>query len=225
MSYYIKINKKEGLYVQKPSICPHCQKGIDAIALKPFAEDYYNQTYLYVPMKCPICQNIFISKYTYNLTSQAFNVLYRGSEPVEIIGGNKVKKEFNEEIINISPMFVKMYNEAFIAEQSGCEEIIGAAYRTAFEFLIKDFAINCFEDEKEKIARMPLIQVVENYSPDEDTKGILSRATWLGNDFAHYENKHEDFSVSDLKNLIELSCSAISSCIKKKKYINQIKKV
>lgn len=225
MSDYIKINKKEGYYIQKPSICPHCQKGIDSIVLKPFIEDYYTQTYLYVPMKCPICQNVFISKYLYNLMTQAFNVLSRGSEPIEIIGGNKIKKEFDEEINNISPMFVKMYNEAFVAEQSGCEEIIGAAYRRAFEFLMKDFAINYNKAKKEKIIHMNLSQVVNEYSPDEETKELLTRTAWLGNDFTHYENKHEDFNVSDLKKLIDLSCTAISSYIKKKKYISQIVKV
>ena len=46
---------------------------------------------------------------------------------------------------------------------------------------------------------MNLSQVVNEYSPDEETKELLTRTAWLGNDFTHYENKHEDFNVSDLK--------------------------
>lgn len=41
-------------------------------------------------------------------------------------------------------------------------------------------------------------------------KTAASRATWLGNDQTHYEQKYQDKDISDLKRLIDLSVHWIS---------------
>ena len=48
---------------------------------------------------------------------------------------------------------------------------------------------------------MPLAKCVEKYAPDDTTKQLLLRATWIGNDYAHYETKHEEINLNDLKTL------------------------
>ena len=71
---------------------------------------------------------------------------------------------------------------------------------------------------------MPLAQCVENYSPDEETKELLLRASWIGNDFAHYSKKHEEITIEDLKQLINLSVDSMENYIKKQNYIMNISK-
>ena len=51
---------------------------------------------------------------------------------------------------------------------------------------------------------------------------LIPGATWIGNDYAHYESKHIDIDLVDLKQLIELSVREIESEIKKKNYIAKI---
>ena len=63
---------------------------------------------------------------------------------------------------------------------------------------------------------------VEKYAPDDTTKQLLLRATWIGNDYAHYETKHEEINLNDLKSLINLSVEAIEKDIKVKNYIANI---
>ena len=70
---------------------------------------------------------------------------------------------------------------------------------------------------------MNLSDCVKNYIKDVETRDLLLRATWIGNDYAHYENKHTDIDLVDLKQLIELSMREIESEIKKKNYIAKIK--
>ena len=140
----------------------------------------------------------------------------------EVIGGHKKRLDFSKEIIDLSPNFVENYNDAFVAEQAGCTNIVGIAYRRAFEFLVKDYAIKFNPSEMESIKKMNLSDCVKKYISNIETKNLLLRATWIGNDYSHYESKHKDFNIEDLKQLIEISMKEIESDIKKKCYISKI---
>lgn len=72
---------------------------------------------------------------------------------------------------------------------------------------------------------MNLTECIRKYSPTEDTKELLLRASWIGNDFAHYESKHEDLDINDLKQLILLSAGSIIQYIKRRDYSLKIKKL
>lgn len=69
---------------------------------------------------------------------------------------------------------------------------------------------------------MQLSQVVNTYFPNGEIKELITRATWIGNDFAHYETKHLDINLEDLKQLILLSVSRIDESIKTKNFIKKI---
>ncbi|MCI5746197.1 MAG: DUF4145 domain-containing protein [Erysipelotrichaceae bacterium] len=214
----IKIKGQEFI-VSKPTTCPYCDKGIDAIIVKKFTYRFYDMENIVVTYKCSCCEQIFFSKYQVNPMAIYYeNELY----PFETIGGHKVKHDFSNEIKEISPSFVSIYNDAYIAEQSGCTEIVGIGYRRSFEFLIKDYAIKYHQEDETTIKNMSLAKCVEKYAPNEATKELLLRATWIGNDFAHYETKHEEINLNDLKNLIDLSVDAIEKNIKIKNYIANI---
>ena len=50
----------------------------------------------------------------------------------------------------ISPNFVSIYKEAMEAQEYGLVQICGPGFRKAFEFLIKDYAKQLVDNDKEK---------------------------------------------------------------------------
>jgi len=215
----IKI-QKYSIPIAKPDTCTHCDKGIDPIIINKFPYRFYDTCNIVVTYKCPCCEQIFFAKYQAN--AMDWNFMGQDLYPFEIIGGHKKRLDFSDEIKNLSTKFVEIYNDAFVAEQSGCKEIVGISYRRAFEFLIKDYAIKYNPNDSDKIKKMNLSDCVKNYVNNDETKDLLLRTTWIGNDFAHYENSHEDIDINNLKELIELSMKEIESEIRKKNYISKI---
>lgn len=214
----ITINKTRFLIV-KPDTCTYCDKGIDPKIINKFLYNFYDLYNIVITFKCPCCNEIFFAKYQIN------PIMYPNNYELhyfEVIGGHKKRLDFSSEIKELSPNFITNYNDAYIAEQSGCTSIVGIAYRRAFEFLIKDYAIKYNVEDTEKIKKMNLSDCVKEYFKDAETKDLLVRTTWIGNDFTHYENKHTNINIDDLKQLIELSMRKIEDEIKKQNYISKI---
>lgn len=219
----IKINNKYTISVYKPSKCNYCNKGIDLIYCRSFIADFYSEKILCVLYKCPICQQLIICKY--NLQLGLYDTMLGGPiSPFETLGGAGVSQEFSNEINELSPSFVKIFNDAYRAEQVGLTEVVGLGYRRAFEFLIKDYAIGKENDEakKENIKKMQLSQVVNTYFPDGKVKDLLVRAAWIGNDFSHYESRHFNIKLEDLRKLVLISVSKIDESLQIKKFIERI---
>jgi hypothetical protein len=131
------------------------------------------------------------------------------------------EKEFSPEILEVSPNFVKIYNQSLYAEQIGLTLISGIGYRKALEFLIKDYLVYLGNEEEEVILKLPLGQCI-NKLENHNIKEIAKRATWIGNDEAHYTRKWEDKDVSDLKKLIEVTVYFIAMDIAAKKYLKEM---
>jgi hypothetical protein len=153
-----------------------------------------------------------------------------------ILLSSKPKQKYSDSriILNISNMFIKIYNQALEAECYRLNLICGTGYRKAFEYLIKDYAVyiinevkrrsfeKCFnvklppfislidEDEKMRILEMPLAKVIREYIDDNYIKELAKRAVWLGNDETHIVRKWE-FDLSGLKNLIDLTVEFIEN--------------
>ena len=175
-----------------PNNCPFCHKTIMPTPLSVYLnreEDEYE-----VQMVCPnqLCQKTFIAYYsgTYCLNT--------------IIGRGKTM-EFNSSINELSPSFIQIYNEAYMAEQHQLMEICGVGYRKALEFLIKDYVISKHQTEEENIKKLFLGNCISAYVTDERVKLVATRAVWLGNDETHYVRKWEDKDLTDLKKLIDLT--------------------
>ena len=64
--------------------------------------------------------------------------------------------------------------------------------------------------------------VIKKYY-DGDLKDIMERATWLGNDQAHYNKLFEEFDIDVLKELIDLIMVELDREYKKAHYIEMIK--
>lgn len=221
MKSRIELNKSDSLTIYKPERCPFCGNGIDAKVLNYF---FHNGSYgvvLYVALQCPVCGDIFFCSYSVGTYVEAIRSEYPFNFS-EIIGGG-IKEHFSKEINEISPSFVKIYNEAYLAEQKGLHEIDGMGYRKAFEFLIKDFSIKMEPEEKDAIANKTLSECI-SYVFSENEKGIFEKTGWIGNDQTHYVRKHENFNVSDLKKMIMICVSKIETKIREIKYLEEIEK-
>lgn len=122
---------------------------------------------------------------------------------------------FSKIIREISEDFVRIYNEAFSAEQMGLMEICGVGYRKALEFLIKDYVSqNLDEENKGKVRLMALAKCIEKYVDNVNVKKVAERAVWIGNDEAHYVRKWEEKDVQDLKGLIQTTIWWIEQSVK-----------
>jgi len=117
--------------------------------------------------------------------------------------------------------FIKTYLQSLIAENSGLDELAGMGYRKAIEYLVKDWAIQNKPEDKSKIENSWLGAVINDYYSG-DLKEILERATWLGNDQAHYNKIFEEYDIDILKELIELIMVELDRQYKKRHYIETI---
>lgn len=113
-----------------------------------------------------------------------------------------IEKDFDDRIRSISPRFVKVYNQANQAEAEQLDEISGMGYRKALECLIKDYLISTGKYEKEKVVNTLLGTCINNMIENELVKKVAKKCAWIGNDFTHYESKH-NLGIETLKSLIE----------------------
>lgn len=121
---------KNDFIILKPDACPHCDKEINPVIINKFPYSFYDFYNIIITYKCPCCEQIFFAKYQIN--PMAINFTQSRLYPLELIGGHKKRFDFSQEIVKLSTKFVSIYNDAFIAEQLGCDEIVGIAYKRAF---------------------------------------------------------------------------------------------
>ena len=180
-----------------PNKCPFCHNSITPGIL--FGYSYNN--YLDVFMNCPDnkCHRAFVAYYKFSSGSSLTTYLNQTSL------GTLTIKSFSDKIDAISSSFVTIYNQSFASEQQNLTEICGVGYRKALEFLIKDYSILNNPSDKDKIEKMYLSNVIENYVNDSRINTVSKRAVWIGNDETHYIRKWEGKNLEDLKKLIDLT--------------------
>jgi hypothetical protein len=197
----VKISANSGSSVEiagLPNKCPFCHNAISPIELYGSVRGIQ----IDVMFKCPDqkCKRSFIGYYKKtNPSGNSYAFLGKTSQ------GNLEEKYFNDTVTTISPDFVKIYNEAFQAEQQDLLEICGVGYRKALEFLIKDYLIHNFPDDRETIERKSLYKCIMEYVVDASVKKVASRAVWIGNDETHYVRIWEGKNLEDMKKLIDLT--------------------
>ena len=102
-----------------------------------------------------------------------------------------VEKAFDKEIAEVSPQFVKIYNQASAAESAELDQLCGPGYRKALEFLVKDYVKSLPENvgKEEIIEKTQIGPCISNFVKDQGVRSCARRATWLGNDETHYVRK------------------------------------
>lgn len=189
-------------------------------------------------IECPFCHSNIIPNYLYwnegnlfagcpNETCGRHFVLCQDKEYKYVkVEPNAIPttRKYSEIIIGISPSFVKIYNQAYHAEQVNLDQICGVGYRKALEFLIKDYLISK-ESDKDKIENIKeklLGNCIQENVQNENIKNVAKRAVWLGNDETHYIRKWEDKDVSNLKHLIDLTVRWIENEIETERVLQEM---
>ena len=193
--------------------CPFCHQGMKPV-LRDVAEGKDGRPYalsLIVIWRCPLkdCKKDVVTIYTYTVVNGS-SAHYQLAEFLNGSPALPVWPEFITKLENGNPedplvhepsKFAEIYRQALTAEFDGLTEIAGMGYRRAFEFLVKDLAISDHPTEKAEIMKLLLAPVIKQYFP-ADYWPMMERAAWLGNDETHYERKHPDYDIQDLKRII-----------------------
>lgn len=114
---------------------------------------------------------------------------------------------FSDEISELSSEFISIYNQSELAEAQNLDKICGMGYRRALEFLV-----DAYIKHKENVNVIPernLQQKIQNHIDNDAVRVLAEKATWLGNDTVHIENKHPDRTITDMKNFIMQICKWI----------------
>ncbi len=190
--------------IESVRICPICRTShagnyLKAYIIRNCAQHYGVVHNLYAIHFCDACEGIFISKHT----SQSPHGVHPNFNLERTIPQKQfIEKDFDGRIRSISPRFVEVYNQANQAEAEQLDEISGMGYRKALECLIKDYLISTGKYEKEKVVNSPLGTCIDNMIQNEQVKRVARKCAWIGNDFTHYESKH-NLGIETLKSLIE----------------------
>jgi len=207
--------------VEEVSVCPRCKKGMKPLHLYSVVmmdnnilrknyfpvDDEYNDFTSPAKMEsfllCSICYQSFLAEYNIEVKCEDNEFNYNGDDAFSLSPNTYIEESFDKSINDISPQFVKIYNQALAAETNNLDEIAGLGYRKSLEFLIKDFSIYKCPKDIDLIKKAPLSQCINKYIDIESIRTLAERSTWIGNDEAHYIRKHEDRDISHMKAFIK----------------------
>ncbi len=188
-----------------PNKCPICKHSILPLLQGKYVNELYNHVYLL--LSCPNCKKGFITGYgceEKDYVNKKYHLFIEASHP-----NVPDKVIWNDNINKLSPMFCDIYNQAHSAETYELKQISGIGYRKALEFLIKDYCIYNNPNNKDKISKMPLAQVIKEYISNDKIQKLAKASVWIGNDETHYIRKFEDKDISDLKRFINATVLSI----------------
>ena len=216
MSRFITINTGKVVVDNFPDQCGVCHKNVEPIFLAAYTKTVGRGFAVEAAFRCTNnkCESMIIGYYSKYVATAEFTL--QRIAPVIPKG-----MDFNEEIKELSPNFVDIFNQSSYAEDNGLSLISGIGYRKSLEFLIKDYLISIEQAAEESIISMPLgacINKLENHNIREMAK----RATWIGNDEAHYTRKWEGKDITDLKKLIVVTVHYISMDLTSRAYLREM---
>lgn len=204
-----------------PNHCPICECKISPVQTPTYS--VRGGRHFEVAYTCPddSCRSIFIARYEVLMPSPTTVNGYHSL--TEVVPKKLHSPHIEEEIETLSPNFVEIYSQAYQAETLGLGHIAGIGYRKSLEFLVKDYCISEHPDHKEQIKAKRLANCINEYIDDQRIKNCAQRASWLGNDEAHYVRKWSDNDVEDLKILIRLCQLWIQGNLLTKSYAENMK--
>ena len=150
-------------------------------------------------LQCPKCREIIMKRWDESDEDGEYNTI------VGIYPQTVKERKFDNIAAKISSSFILVYNQANAAESYNLGEFAGMGYRKAMEYLIKDYAINRFPEDKEIIIKKALSKCIDEYVTEPKIKAMAKGAVWIGNDETHYVRKWIDKDISDMKRLIDLT--------------------
>lgn len=190
--------------IEEPDECPLCHFSIKPVKLHTHSYFHGSEKYISEMYLCNHCHKPFVALFKCKSSTvhvEGANLL---TAELEYLGPKHfTPKDFDAQIRDLSPQFVKIYNQAAAAEAHELDEIAGIGYRKAIEFLVKDFAIHLHPDDAEAIKRKFLSSCIQDYITSSEIKRLATGAVWIGNDETHYIRRQEDRDVGDMKRFIQ----------------------
>lgn len=195
----IQISNYAKQNVEIDNSCPNCRKPIiPDVVSKGSSEKSVGKSKIFITLQCPGCEHFWVEEFSAILEgTNHYNLKH-----VEVKPELPSDIPMPEDIGIISPIGKDIYLQALKAENEKLDHIAGIGYRKALEFFVKDFVILTNMDEKSKVERMLLKQVIDEYIDDEELKTVALASTYIGNDEGHYFRKNPDKDISDLKNYL-----------------------
>ena len=192
-----------------PDECPLCHQSIVPRIVTPdptLIEQPENRVELV--FRCPSqdCSRLFLA--TYAATPSTGEYVIRGIAPQSF-----QPPPIPEDVARISPAFKKLYGQASEAENRGLDEVAGVGYRQALEFLVKDYCIHKWPDEKDAIAEGSLGKCIRERVDDNRVKQCATHALWPENGEGNYFRRSSNQDIHDLKVLIQLCVKWVSSSL------------
>lgn len=174
----------------KPIECPHCGVIVDA-TLNDVQSVRYGEggSVMIVSMSCTACGMDYVPVYTRE--SAGVRMEFKHLIPLPR------QTEDYAALYELSERFQKYHTQAALAEASGSEELAAIGYRAALECLLKDYEITEREKPREEIVKKRLHDLLTGFEDDVIISGDVVRI--MGNDFAHYERRHEEVPFATLK--------------------------
>ena len=186
------------LLLEIPKSCPICDTGNvspPVSAFHMFDGTSYRFT-VYAEYYCPKCNQLYLVR-SYNMKPISPDNPLRISSYSHNNHDNIL--EIPDEISTISSEFPEIYSQALQSERKGLNQLTGIGLRKALEYLVKDYSIYKYPDKESEIRKATLANCINNYIDSERIKDLATVCAWLGNDETHYERKHKDYNVEDIK--------------------------
>ena len=184
-------------YTELATSCPCCGASLhpDLLFAVCVGNDDECDNVVFLLNYCASCEECFISRHVFD-EEFGEGYIFSSSAPIK-----NVNCKFSEKIEEISPNFVSIYKDSYLAESYGLTSICGMGYRKALEFLIKDYAIfkNPLPQFRDEIIRLPLMQCINKYIEDERLTSLAKASAWIGNDETHYTKQHPAYTLANLK--------------------------
>jgi hypothetical protein len=208
---------------EEPDLCPVCLHSVEPRPLgSNVSRDHeIGGAILELLCRCPrsACGRAFIALYLEDGIGHSGNRYFK---PTSLYPRTIRPPDVPVEAAEISPRFATLFGQAHSAEHYGLEDIAGAGYRKALEFLLKDFCIREHPSAEAKIQHRNLGAVITEYVTDANIKTCAHRAAWLGNDETHYLRLWNGRDISDLKRLISLTVGWIVSSEQTRKLLEEM---
>lgn len=197
-----------------PDLCPNCGVSNNPITKVEAYIDNNDERIGFFTHFCNSCR-----KFHFSIQKLVLDGSDKSPKLFCLYPNEEEKRQFHKLVEELSPRFVNVYHQAQMAEQNEAYTIAGMGYRAALEILIKDYALNSLQDDKNKIAKMKLADCIAHYfkGDTEDDVALFNSADVVrifGNDFAHWECP-EDFSEQEsivyIKSYLDIFVSMIKT--------------
>lgn len=196
--------------------CPNCKKALAPQNLYGIIHEKSNdKMVLSVADYCNGCNTLIVSEFNVRknndsvsrMNNKDYYVMEKLNHSAPI---NFKNREFDKRLSQLSPQFIKIYNQAKKSEELGLDEIAGLGYRKSLEFLVKDYAIYKNSDKEELIKKTWMSDCIKTYIDNDQIKTLAEKSEWIGNDEAHYVKIQEDRDINDMKSFIDAMTYFIS---------------